>query len=88
VVEPVSVLGVEVAVSTSIGVALPPPPTGDVLQDIQAIIRLADHAMYDAKRAGGGQTTLATGDADALDMSTPAMRSGSSSKAPTSRACP
>lgn len=87
VVEPVSVLGVEVTVSTSIGVALPPPPTGDVLQDIQAIIRLADHAMYDAKRAGGGQTTLATGDADALDTSTPAMRSWSS-KAPTSRACP
>ena len=59
IVEPITVLGVEVTVSASIGVALPPPPTDDRLHDIQAIIRLADHAMYDAKRAGGGTTTLA-----------------------------
>lgn len=60
VIEPISIMGVEVKVSASIGVALPPPPSGDRLQDVQSIIRLADHAMYDAKRAGGGQTTLAT----------------------------
>jgi len=72
VTAPISVMGVEVAVSASIGVALPPPPSGDTLQDVQSIIRLADHAMYDAKRAGGGQTTLAT---DTDDGHRPDMRS-------------
>ena len=64
VTAPIGVMGVEVAVSASIGVALPPPSSGDTLQDVQSIIRLADHAMYDAKRAGGGQTTLAATDDD------------------------
>jgi diguanylate cyclase (GGDEF)-like protein len=59
IVAPVTVRGVEVAIGASIGVALPPELTGDQMRDADRMMRLADHAMYDAKRAGGRRTVLA-----------------------------
>ena len=59
IVAPIMVRGVEVTIGASIGVALPPPLTGDGVRDAERLMRLADHAMYDAKRAGGRRTVLA-----------------------------
>jgi len=59
IVAPITALGVEVAIGASIGVALPPALTGDQARDAERMMRLADHAMYDAKRAGGRRTVLA-----------------------------
>lgn len=44
-----------------IGVALSPTLTGDRGRDADHMMRLADHAMYDAKRAGGRRTVLVHG---------------------------
>ena len=65
VAAPIAVVGVEVAVSASIGVALPPPVPGDGGHDIEGLIHLADHAMYVAKRAGGSATNVAPVEAEA-----------------------
>jgi diguanylate cyclase (GGDEF)-like protein len=59
IVAPITVRGVEVAIGASIGVALPPALSGDRTRDADRMMRLADHAMYDAKRAGGRRTVLA-----------------------------
>jgi diguanylate cyclase (GGDEF)-like protein len=58
IVEPIDVNGLDVTVSASIGIALSPPSTGDATRDALGILRLADHAMYDAKRAGGSRTVV------------------------------
>jgi diguanylate cyclase (GGDEF)-like protein len=60
IVEPIDIHGMDVVVSASIGVALSQAPTGDFVKDAEALLRMADHAMYDAKRAGGGQTVVAS----------------------------
>lgn len=60
IVRPIDVQGIEATVGASIGVALCPVPTGDREHDAHALIRLADHAMYDAKRAGGRRTVVAS----------------------------
>lgn len=59
IVAPIDIDGLEVTVGASIGVAQPPPPTGDATRDAQRLLHLADHAMYDAKRRGGGRTVVA-----------------------------
>jgi diguanylate cyclase (GGDEF)-like protein len=58
IVKPIDVNGLDVTVSASIGIALSPPSTGDATRDALGILRLADHAMYDAKRAGGSRTVV------------------------------
>lgn len=65
IVEPIDVNGLDVTVSASIGIALSPPSTGDATRDALGILRLADHAMYDAKRAGGRRTVVV---ADAAEV--------------------
>lgn len=64
IVAPINVRGVEVTIGASIGVALSPTLTGDGGRDADHMMRLADHAMYDAKRAGGRRTVLAHAAAD------------------------
>ena len=63
IVAPIDIDGLEVTIGASIGVAQPPPPTGDATRDVQRLLHLADHAMYDAKRSGGGRTVVADGTA-------------------------
>jgi diguanylate cyclase (GGDEF)-like protein len=60
IVKPIDIHGIDVTVNASIGVALSQAPTGDLVNDAEALLRMADHAMYDAKRAGGGQTVVAS----------------------------
>ena len=64
IVEPIDVNGLDVTVSASIGIALSPPSTGDATRDALGVMRLADHAMYDAKRAGGSRTVVVVDAAD------------------------
>ena len=65
IVAPIDIDGLEVTVSASIGVAQPPPSTGDAMHDAQRLLKLADHAMYDAKRSGGSRTVVASDPATA-----------------------
>lgn len=51
--EPIRIDEIQVEVSVSLGVAVSPP------QALGDLVRLADAAMYQAKRLGGGQTVMA-----------------------------
>jgi diguanylate cyclase (GGDEF)-like protein len=78
IVEPIDIQGIDVTISASIGVALSRAPTGDVVKDAEALLRIADRAMYDAKRAGGGQTVVGSFSQyptwSPLDATTPVIR--------------
>src|SRR5918996_2442939 len=78
IVKPIDVQGSDVTITASIGVVLSRAPTGDIVKDAEALLRIADRAMYDAKRAGGGRTVVASFDQypawPPLDATTPVVR--------------
>jgi diguanylate cyclase (GGDEF)-like protein len=70
-IRPIDVLGDYVAVSASVGVALP----DGISEDAEELLHAADTAMYRAKRRGRGASELAS----------PALRAGASARARVER---
>ena len=56
IAEPIQLEGTSVQVTSTIGVALYPNDA----QDVDSLMKLADHAMYQGKRSGKARYSFAT----------------------------